>query len=258
MTATALFIFEGIQSTEPDSPARNAKIISDVLLISEGFAFSLASKQPRHAFVLRALGVLIFILKIVLMSIVQISTGNTAGKAENLSDIKMEEITKQSNAARDAAKLVQTDSDDLRNSKHEWKRNQAANKSEKALAALTAASAADEKLKDVNVSTPTIEIIGENGLIALSIMFSFAMEFTAIAFMYYAGTFRREAAAAKAGLSVEYQILSLLHEMRGSIPPHLQALQAPQLASSPAPAPIPALAAKPAPAGLDIFELGHG
>jgi hypothetical protein len=244
MTGIAWFIVDGVESTEPGSSARDAKVLSCIaLLIVEGCLFSLAGRHPKHAFTLRLSACLIFILQIVLMSIVQISIGMTAAKTSEVSSAKIKNITEGAKSVREAAEGVQADAAWLRNSKHSWKRNEASQKSDKALAAVTAASGVSAELDQVNVSTPTAEVVGKNGLIMVSIFLSFVMEVVAVTLMHFAGVFRREALEYKSKVSVEYQILSVVEEIRGSAP-HLQALQAPQNAPQLAPSPAPAAKAK--------------
>ena len=239
MTGIAWFIVDGVESTEPGSSARDAKVLSCIaLLIVEGCLFSLAGRHPKHAFTLRLSACLIFVLQIVLMSIVQISIGMTAAKTSEVSSAKIKNITEGAKSVREAAEGVQADAAWLRNSKHSWKRNEASQKSDKALAAVTAASGVSAELDQVNVSTPTAEVVGKNGLIMVSIFLSFVMEVVAVTLMHFAGVFRREALEYKSKISVEYQILSLVEEMRGSAP-YLQAPQheTRQLPPSPGPAP---------------------
>lgn len=243
MTGIAWFIVDGVESTEPGSSARDAKVLSCIaLLIIEGCLFSLAGRHPKHAFTLRFSACLIFVLQIVMMSIVQISIGMTAGKTSQVSTAKIKNITEGAESVRKAAEGVNADAELLRKSKHSWNHAKAGQKSDTALAALTAASGTARELDNVNVSTPTIEVVGENGLIILSIFLSFVMEVVAVTLMHFAGVFRREALEYKSKISVEYQILSVVEEMRGSAP-YLQALQAPQDAPHQLP-PSPAPAAK--------------
>lgn len=241
MTGIAWFIVDGVESTEPGSSARDAKVLSCIaLLIIEGCLFSLAGRHPKHAFTLRLSACLIFVLQIVMMSIVQISIGMTAGKTSQVSTAKIKNITEGAESVRKAAEGVNADAELLRKSKHSWNHAKAGQKSDTALAALTAASGTARELDNVNVSTPTIEVVGENGLIILSIFLSFVMEVVAVTLMHFAGVFRREAFEYKSKISVEYQILSVVEEMRGSAP-HLQALQAPQDAPHQLPpSPVPA------------------
>ncbi|MCX7258541.1 MAG: hypothetical protein NTZ64_17995 [Polaromonas sp.] len=93
MTGIAWFIVDGVESTEPGSSARDAKVLSCIaLLIVEGCIFSLAGRHPKHAFTLRLSACLIFVLQIVVMSIVQISIGMTAGKTSQVSTAKIKNM----------------------------------------------------------------------------------------------------------------------------------------------------------------------
>lgn len=246
MTGIGWFIVDGVESTEPGSPARDAKVLSCIaLLIVEGCLFSLAGRHPKHAFTLRLSACLIFVLQIVLMSLVQISIGTTASKTSEVSSAKIKNITEGAASVRKVAEGSEADAELLRKSKNSRDRAKASRKSDTALAALTAASGPSgvtAALDKVDVSTPIVEVVGENGLIIVSIFLSFVMEVVAVTLMHFAGVFRREALEYKSKISVEYQILSVVEEIRGSAP-HLQALQAPQDAPHQLP-PSPAPAAK--------------
>lgn len=225
MATTSWFVVEGIQATEPESSARWAKVASGVLLlILEAAAFGLAGQWPEHRKVLRPLGWSILALEITLMSVSQISIGLTAGKAASNGAGTMDEIRAQAKESRAAAEALRADAEKLRKSKHGWLQEQAAKKSGEAAEQSKSAAAAVaslEKSAVLKVSTPIVEIVGQGGLIALSVALSLALSLSGIALMHVAGSLRRRADGA---LPVDQQILELLHKIHGG----------------PAPAPAPA------------------
>lgn len=254
MIVTGWFVIEGVQSTEPASSARHAKVAAGVLLlVLEMCAFSLAGAWRELSPVLRALGWSIFVLQIVLMSLAQIAVGTTAAKSASLSTATIEEIRAQADASRQAAKSLMADADKMRTSKNAWVRQQAGEKS--TAAAQQTAAGADavaqlQQLQAVSTSTPVLEMIGKPGLIALSISLSLILELAGITLMHCAGTLRRRADGA---LPVDVQILELLHRVHGvpTAAPHRMAMQAVAPAGQ---APAPATSYRPAgtvaPAGV--------
>lgn len=241
MTAgvTAWFVVEGIQATEPASSARWAKVASGVLLlVLELSAFGLAGQWPEHKKVLRPLGWAILALEITLMSVSQISIGLTAGKAASNGAGTIEEIRAQAQESRAAAAALRADAEKLRKSKHGWLQQQAGERSAAAAEQSKSAAAAVASLEKhavAQVSTPIVEIVGQNGLIALSVALSLALSLSGIALMHVAGSLWRRASGA---LPVDVQILELLHRIHGAPAAPAQTV---------APAPAPALASfKPA------------
>ena len=216
VVVTGWFIIEGIEATEPDSPARWAKIAAGILLlILELSAFGIAGQWTEYKTVLRFLGFGILALEITLMSVSQISIGMTAGKVAAHGKDNSSEIREQAKENRAAAAALRADADKLRKSKHVWKQEEAAQKSSEA-AALSrgaASSVADmSKANTAAVSTPVIEVVGERGLIALSIALSVALSLSGITLMHVAGSLRRRASGA---LPVDLQILELLQRVHG-------------------------------------------
>lgn len=213
---TAWFVVEGIQATEPASSARWAKVASGVLLlILELSAFGLAGQWPEHKKVLRPLGWCILALEITLMSVSQISIGLTAGKAATNGAGTMEEIRAQAKEARAAAEALRADAEKLRKSKHGWLQQQAGERSAAAAEQSKSAAAAVaslEKHSVATVSTPIVEIVGQAGLIALSVALSLALSLSGIVLMHVAGSLWRRASGA---LPVDVQILELLHRIHG-------------------------------------------
>ncbi len=246
MCVTAWFIVEGIQATEPDSPARHAKVAAGVLLlVLEGCVFSLAGQYQKHSLYLRLLGWSIFALQITLMTLANYSVGATAGKAAARSKDTIGQLTAQADAARSAAKTLQESAAKQSKSKHSWVNVEAGKNATAAADQTAAAGVAVEKLERLqaaSVSTPLVETIGETGLMVLSGALSLIMEAAGIVLMHVAGSLRREASGAP---PVDVQILELLHRVHG-VPAVIQA--APQLAieSKPvAPAKTAPEAAKP-------------
>jgi hypothetical protein len=217
MSVTAWFVVEGIQATEPDSPARWAKVASGVLLlILEAAAFWLAGQWLEHSKVLRALGWAVLALEITLMSVSQISIGMTAAKAASNGAGTVEEIRAQAKEARDAAAALRADAANLRGSKNAWLRQQAGAKTDAAAEQSKSAAAAVaslEKHDAATVSTPIVEIVGKGGLIGLSIALSVALSLSGIVLMHVAGSLWRRASGA---LPVDVQILELLQRIHGA------------------------------------------
>ena len=243
-STTVWFVVEGIQATEPESSARWAKVASGVLLlILEMGAFGLAGQWPEHKKVLRPLGFAILALEITLMSVSQISICLTAGKAASNGAGTVEEIRAQAKESRLAAEALRADAEKLRKSKHGWLQEQAGQRS--AAAAEQSKNAADavaslEKHAVAKVSTPIVEIVGQGGLIALSVALSLALSLSCIVLMHVAGSLWRRAAGA---LPVDQQILELLHKIHSAPVAPGASVQAAEIL-----APAPALAAPVAPA----------
>ncbi|MCX7258568.1 MAG: hypothetical protein NTZ64_18130, partial [Polaromonas sp.] len=211
MATTAWFVVEGINATEPDSPARWAKVASGVLLlVLEASAFGLAGQWPEHSKVLRALGWAVLALEITLMSVSQISIGMTAAKSASNGAGTIEEIRAQAREARAAADALRADAATLRKSKHGWLQQQAGERSAAAAEQSKSAAAAVASLEKHGaavVSTPIVEIVGKGGLIGLSIALSVALSLSGIVLMHVAGSLWRRASGA---LPVDQQILELL------------------------------------------------
>jgi hypothetical protein len=235
MLTTCWFIWQGIEATEPDSPARSSKIVSGVLLVFlEGCAFSLAGQWLEYSLQLRLLGWSIFGLQIVTMTLSNFSVGSTASKAAAASKDTLAEYKAQGAAAREAAKALQADADSLRKSKHQFKRDEAGKKSDEAARQTAAAAGVAEKmerLQAATVSSPVIDKLGETWYLVLSCVWSAIFEISGIVLMSTAGGLRRKADAG--ALPVDQQILELLHRVHGA-PAVLQA--APQLAIESKPA----------------------
>lgn len=237
MMSTAWFIIQGIQATEPDSPARHAKVASGVLLlVLEGCVFSLAGQFQRHAFILRLLGWSIFVLQIVLMTLANYSIGATAGKAAALNGDTVAEVKTQAEASRNAAKFLQDSADKLNKSKHGWLNQQGGQTATAAAAQTAAASGAVSKLQELKagVSTPLVDTIGTTGLMVLSGAWSLVLELAGIALMHVAGSLRREASASAGAQPVNVQILELLHRVHGApvVPATSAEIAAPALPSA--------------------------
>jgi len=258
MATTAWFVVEGINATEPDSPARWAKVASGVLLlVLEASAFGLAGQWPEHSKVLRTLGWAVLALEITLMSVSQISIGMTAAKSASNGAGTIEEIRAQAKESRAAADALRADAANMRKSKHGWLQQQAGEKSAAAAEQSKSAAAAVASLEKhgaVTVSTPIVEIVGKGGLIGLSIALSVALSLSGIVLMHVAGSLWRRASGA---LPVDVQILELLHKIHGAAPvvmPVAMQVQtdapAPALAAPVAPVPAPA----PAPASFKPAE----
>lgn len=217
MATTAWFVVEGINATEPDSPARWAKVASGVLLlVLEASAFGLAGQWPEHSKVLRALGWAVLALEITLMSVSQISIGMTAAKSASNGAGTIEEIRAQAKESRAAADALRADAANMRKSKHEWIQQQAGERSAAAAEQSKSAAAAVASLEKhgaVTVSTPIVEIVGKGGLIGLSIALSVALSLSGIVLMHVAGSLRRRADGA---LPVDQQILELLYRIHGA------------------------------------------
>ena len=197
MLVTAFFIFQGVQTTEPASPARTAKIAAGcLLLVLEGFAFSTAGRWREFSRPLWIVGGSIFILQIAVMTLAQYSIGSTAGKAAALATATVDEIRAQADAERKAAQALQQSSDKLSKSRHSWinaQGGQVATAAAERTAAAGSAVEKLEKLKTENVSTPLVEIVGETGLLVLSLVFSVIFEGTGLVLMYIAGSLRGRA-----------------------------------------------------------------
>lgn len=236
MATTAWFVVEGINVTEPDSPARWAKVASGVLLlVLEASAFGLAGQWPEHSKVLRTLGWAVLALEIILMSVSQISIGMTAAKSASNSAGTIEEIRAQAQESRATAAALRADAATLRKSKHGWKQDDAVKKSVEAAEQSKSAAVAVASLeKHGAVSTPIVEIVGLGGLIGLSIALSVALSLSGIVLMHVAGSLRRRASGA---LSVDQQILELLHKIHGAPVAPGASVQAAEIV---APAPVPA------------------
>jgi len=236
MLATAWFILEGIQATEPDSPARNAKVASGILLLFlEGCVFSLAGMFTKHAFILRMIGWAIFVLQITLMTLANYSIGATAGKSAAITTATINQVTAQADAARRAAQTLQDSADKLNKSKHGWLNSQGGQTATAAAKQTAAAGDSVEKLEELktNVSTPLIETLGPTWFMVLSCAWSLILELAGMALMHVAGSLRHEAAAeVSGGVPVELQILALLQEMRRAPAPapkaKTKAIEAPQ------------------------------
>ena len=249
MATTAWFVVEGINATEPDSPARWAKVASGVLLlVLEASAFGLAGQWPEHSKVLRALGWAVLALEITLMSVSQISIGMTAAKSASNGAGTIEEIRAQAKESRAAADALRADAATLRKSKHGWLQQQAGEKSAAAAEQSKSAAAAVASLEKhgaVTVSTPIVEIVGKTGLIALSIALSVALSLSGIVLMHVAGSLWRRASGA---LPVDVQILELLQRIHGA---PAQAAEIVALAPAQTVAPV---AVAPAPASFKPAE----
>ncbi len=239
MLVTAWVIVQGIQATEPASPARNAKVASGVLLlVLEGCVFSLAGQWREFSFVLRTLGWSIFTLQIALMTLANYSVGATAGKAAALSTATVAQIVAQADDSRKNAATLRDAAAKLNKSKHGWLNEQGGKVSAEAAQQTAAGAGAVEKLEKMQAlttSTPLVETIGETGLMVLSGAISLVMECAGIALMHVAGSLRRKASSG--ALPVDQQILELLHRIHGG-----------PVAPAETVAPVTALAAPVAPA----------
>lgn len=241
LIGTGWVIVEGIQAMEPGSKSQNAKIYQNlILLILEGFVFSLAGQYKKYAFWLRAFGWGVFALQIVLMMLANYSIGATAGKAAALKTATVAEILKQADADRRAAETLQNSADKLNKSKHGWRNEQGGQIATEAAQKTASAAGAADKISKIEVSAPIIEKIGENGLMALSGALALITEFAGILLMHYGGVLRNDALADV--VSVEVQILTALGTLQSALG------VAPTLEALPAPAPgQPAQAAPAAP-----------
>ena len=247
MATTAWFVVEGINATEPDSPARWAKVASGVLLlVLEASAFGLAGQWPEHSKVLRALGWAVLALEITLMSVSQISIGMTAAKSASNGAGTIDEIRAQAKESRAAADALRADAANMRKSKHGWIQQQAGERSAAAAEQSKSAAAAVASLEKhgaVTVSTPIVEIVGKGGLIGLSIALSVALSLSGIVLMHVAGSLWRRASGA---LPVDVQTLELLQRIHGAPAPETDARIRRPSYTPPEPAPAPAVPAEPA------------
>jgi hypothetical protein len=217
MCVIGWFVIEGIEATAPNSSARYAKIAGGVLqMILGGYVFSLAGQYKEQSFILRALGWSIFGLNIVMMTLANYAINATAGKDAALSNATVAEIRAQADASRSAAKSLQESAAKQAKSKNTWVNVEGGKNATAAAQQTAAAAGAAEKLEKMRsslTSTPMIEIIGEGGMMALSFVQALILELCNIVLMHMAGVQRRKASG---GVPVEYQILELLHEMRGT------------------------------------------
>lgn len=213
----AWLVIEGIQSTEPASEARYAHIAQSVLLALIEFSlFAISGLFPEFKNSFRAIGILILTLEIGLMSISQISTGLTAGKVAARSDDVVAQLKAKADISMNQVKVEQDTAKNLNGSKHGWRHEQAAQQA--TLAGTHAKSAtsdieAFQKASTVGaaVSTPMVEIIGKNGLAALSIALAFGLSISGIALTHCMGSLIRRSGA----MPVDLQILELLHKVHG-------------------------------------------
>jgi hypothetical protein len=233
MATTAWFVVEGINATEPDSPARWAKVASGVLLlVLEASAFGLAGQWPEHSKVLRALGWAVLVLEITLMSVSQISIGMTAAKSSSGGDTTISALEKKSAGARENAKRLQSRADELRATGRTANIRLAASEEKAAIKQTAIADEAEtdaQKRRGNSTGTPVVEIVGKTGLIALSIALSVALSLSGIVLMHVAGSLWRRASGA---LPVDVQILELLQRIHGAPAATVSA----QTAATPAPA----------------------
>lgn len=214
----AWLVIEGIQSTEPASEARYAHIAQSVLLALIEFSlFAISGLFPEFKNSFRAIGILILTLEIGLMSISQISTGLTAGKVAARSDDVVAQLKSKVDISMAQVKVEQDTAKNLNGSKHGWRHEQAAQQS--TLAGTHAKSAtsdieAFQKASTVGaaVSTPMVEIIGKNGLAALSIALAFGLSISGIALTHCMGSLIRRSSV----MPVDLQILELLHRVHGA------------------------------------------
>ena len=231
MATTAWFVVEGINATEPDSPARWAKVASGVLLlVLEASAFGLAGQWPEHSKVLRSLGWSVLALEITLMSVAQVSIGMTAAKSSSGGDTTISALEKKSAGARENAKRLQSRADELRATGRTANIRLAASEEKSAIKQTAIADEAEtdaQKRRGNSTGTPIVEIVGKTGLIALSIALSVALSLSGIVLMHVAGSLWRRASGA---LPVDMQILELLQRIHG----------APAVPAQTAPAPTPA------------------
>ena len=214
----AWLVIEGIQSTEPASEARYAHIAQSVLLALIEFSlFAISGLFPEFKNSFRAIGIVILLLEIGLMSISQISTGLTAGKVAARSEDVVAQLKAKADISLNQIKIAQETAKNLNGSKHGWRHEQAAQQTN--LAAVQSKSAASdvERLEAASttgaaVSTPMVEIIGKNGLIALSIALAFGLSIAGIALTHCMGSLIRRSGV----MPVDLQILELLHKVHGS------------------------------------------
>lgn len=247
MIGTGWVIIDGIIAMEPDSKARNSKIYQNlILLVLEGFVFSLAGQYKKYAFWLRAFGWGVFALQIVLMTLANYSIGATAGKAAELKQATVTEIIEQAKADRKVADTLQDSADKLSKSKHGWLNSKGGDKATEAAQKTASAAGAADKLSKIEVSAPIIDKIGEGGLMALSGALAVITEFAGMLLMHYGGVLRNDALVD--AVPVEYQILAAL----GTLQNALGVAVAPTLEALPAPAPALGQAAAPSfkPAGV--------
>lgn len=247
MIGTGWVIIDGIIAMEPDSKARNSKIYQNlILLVLEGFVFSLAGQYKKYAFWLRAFGWGVFALQIVLMTLANYSIGATAGKAAELKQATVTEIIEQAKADRKVADTLQDSADKLSKSKHGWLNSKGGDKATEAAQKTASAAGSADKLSKIEVSAPIIDKIGEGGLMALSGALAVITEFAGMLLMHYGGVLRNDALVD--AVPVEYQILAAL----GTLQNALGVAVAPTLEALPAPAPALGQAAAPSfkPAGV--------
>lgn len=228
----AWLVIEGIQSTEPASEARYAHIAQSVLLALIEFSFfAISGLFPEFKNSFRAIGIIILLLEIGLMSISQISTGLTAGKVAARSDDVVAQLKSKVDMSMNQVKVEQDTAKNLNGSKHGWRHEQAAQQS--TLAGTHAKSATSDieafqkaSTEGASVSTPMVEIIGKTGLAALSIALAFGLSISGIALTHCMGSLIRRSGV----MPVDLQILELLHRIHGS----------PVAPAQSAPAPVPA------------------
>lgn len=202
MATTIWYIVQGIQATEPDSPARYARMVSGALMVViEAVVFAQAGKWQQFSFVLRLLGWAIFALNIAMMTLANYSVAVTADKTAASSKDTAAEVKAQAQASRDAAKALNADAAKMRASKHEWIRAQASAKSDEAAKQTAAAQAAADKLERLQaagVSTPNVETIGKVGQFILSFLWAAIFEVTMVVLMHVAGSLRDKAGEVEA------------------------------------------------------------
>lgn len=229
---TAAFLVLGIQATEPESPARWAKVAAGIFLIAvELSAFGavawLAGRDMRLARVLLVvLGAAVIGLDVTVMSITQIAIGTSADHASTAVHGHAQQLRDQIKAARDTSATLRANAARQTDSRHDWSRQQAAKTA--ALAAQTEASIAplvaqlaEIERSAVGTSATVASIAGQNWMIGVSIALSVILTASGLISSYVAGkAFKR----AQGALTMEQQILGFLHELRGA-PAPLQQLR---------------------------------
>lgn len=212
MAGTGWVIWQGVEAMEPDSPARNSKIYQYlVMLVLEGFIFSLAGQYRKYAFWLRVLGWSIFALQIVLMTLANYSIGATAGKVAALKTATVAEIQAQADASRKTAATLRESAAKLNKSKHGFLNEQGGNAATEAAQQTRAAASAADQISKIQVGTPIVDKIGENWLMTLSGALAVITECLGIGLMHYGGCLRNDALGS--GPAIDVQTLHAVRQV---------------------------------------------
>lgn len=201
---TAWFIVLGVEATEPASPARTGKVAVGVFLILvELSAFGMAAWLPQRSMrgsrvLLIALGVAVVVFDVALMSVSQVAIGMSAKRLGSASDGQAQMLRESIASKRQTVAALRESAagqarsrfaDARRDGSESLRRAEEVERQADAQAAELAALESSA----LGSSTTVLDVVGERGLIAMSIVMSVLLTASGIVLMHVAGGMLRTA-----------------------------------------------------------------